>query len=540
VREEQVAAELPQRGLGGAAAGRTGNGPPFALAIVALFGFAAVAFVHRGMVFGSDQALFLDYAAALRSGGVLYVDVWDNKQPGIFWLYALANLLFGDGWHGVRVGYALWLGAAGAAVAALLRFARPRSPAWIWGPIFTVGVLSLRTDSDLPAQIEVLTGLPLATLLLLCATLPASPQRRSLRWLAAGAVAAGLALLKLVLLPVAAAIVCCALAWHWARRDLAARDLLRAAFAMGAGAALALMPVAVHFWWHGAMAEFLWTTFEYPRLAVREIQGQRPEILVAALRWLFMSTAGLLPAAMLALWSARGRWRTREGLLTLACAAWAASALGVIVLQRFSWWPYHMAMVVWPIGVLAALGLSSRPAGERRLGGVATGIAAAFLMAHVAWFGAKVLRSPDWPLDAASTSALETARRVAAAANAPCRSIYAIGDYPGVVDATGLRQALPTQGVFPGAWLPAQVQRMPQQLADVRPDLVYVDPFMRERLQLAHPGFFARIDAWLADDYVHRATDEHGGNWWERRGERGGGDCVPRPRFRIPESTPRQ
>lgn len=34
-------------------------------------------------------------AINLSEGGVLYQDYWDNKQPGLFWFYGLAGMLFG-------------------------------------------------------------------------------------------------------------------------------------------------------------------------------------------------------------------------------------------------------------------------------------------------------------------------------------------------------------------------------------------------------------------------------------------------------------
>lgn len=37
--------------------------------------------------FDGDQALFLYFAQAIDHGEKLYVDVWDMKQPGVFWFY---------------------------------------------------------------------------------------------------------------------------------------------------------------------------------------------------------------------------------------------------------------------------------------------------------------------------------------------------------------------------------------------------------------------------------------------------------------------
>ena len=43
-----------------------------------------------------DQALFLYFAQAIDNGERLYVDVWDMKQPGVFWFYWLGGRIFGS------------------------------------------------------------------------------------------------------------------------------------------------------------------------------------------------------------------------------------------------------------------------------------------------------------------------------------------------------------------------------------------------------------------------------------------------------------
>jgi len=47
------------------------------------------------MPFGSDQALFTLYGRQLAHGAVLYRDLFDMKQPGIFLFYTSAEVLFG-------------------------------------------------------------------------------------------------------------------------------------------------------------------------------------------------------------------------------------------------------------------------------------------------------------------------------------------------------------------------------------------------------------------------------------------------------------
>ena len=46
-------------------------------------------------VYGPDQALFAYFGNRLAHGAGLYVDVWDVKPPGIFWIYALITRIPG-------------------------------------------------------------------------------------------------------------------------------------------------------------------------------------------------------------------------------------------------------------------------------------------------------------------------------------------------------------------------------------------------------------------------------------------------------------
>lgn len=59
-----------------------------AAAVIALVGLPTINFAY-----GPDQALFVYAGDAIARGKTLYVDVWDVKPPGVFWVYALATRL---------------------------------------------------------------------------------------------------------------------------------------------------------------------------------------------------------------------------------------------------------------------------------------------------------------------------------------------------------------------------------------------------------------------------------------------------------------
>ena len=531
---------------------------------------------------GNDQALFLYYARAMREGATLYADLWDNKPPGIFAFYVGAAVLFGEGWGAVRLAFALWLGVGAGAIAALCRIVAPGRLAWMIAPALTVGLALLRLDAERPAQVESLLPTLLAVLMLLMVLEPVSTAARSARWIGAGLIVGLVAAFKPVLVPVALALCLTGLVWRMGRREL---SMPYAAMAVGLGiigTLLVWLPIAVWVERHQIRPEFVWTMLRYPQLALAEVPMQKPAMLVAALRWLAVTCGLLLPAAALYAWqtvagAGAGEDRSdshrardsghdsapaserRPGLATLVtvmCTAWLVSGLAMILMQRFSWWDTHMDLVVWPIGLMAALGMGmgrnrssdrgvsvnrgrARPAVWLRASQLASLLAIGAMALHGARFLQAASGSSEWPRPAIEREALETARTVMAASITPCGTIYAIGDQAGVERETGLRQAIATHGLWFGAFLPSQVRRLPAELESARPDLVYFDGAERHDFAAGYPAQALEIERWLARDYTPGAVDALQGQWWQRRrSPQDATDCPMAQRFAIPGGDP--
>ncbi len=502
---------------------------------------------------GNDQALFVYYARAMREGATLYADLWDNKPPGIFAFYVGAAALFGEGWGAVRLAFALWLGLGAGAIAALCRVVAPGRMVWMLAPALTVGLALLRLDAERPAQVESLLPTVLAILMLLMVLEATSAAARSARWIGAGLLVGLVAAFKPVLVPVALSLCAVGLGWRMLRGELSVRTGL---FAVGlgiGGIALAGLPIAVWVSRHQVVPEFVWTMLRYPQRALVEVPMQQPAMLVAALRWLAVTCGLLLPAATLFAWRARAgedldealdeglsegggegnsaRRPSVASLVAMMCIAWLFSGLAMILMQRFSWWDTHMDLVVWPIGLMAALGMdgsmnrgadSVRERGSRtrawpRAGQLVSLLAIGMMVLHGARFLQAASRSSDWPRPAIERDALETAHSVVAASLTPCGTIYAIGDQAGVERETGLRQAIATHGLWFGAFLPSQIRRLPEELEAARPDLVYVDGAERRDLAARYPAQSLAIEGWLARNYIPGAIDALQGQWWQRR-----------------------
>jgi len=529
---------------------------------------------------GNDQALFLYYARAMREGATLYADLWDNKPPGIFAFYVGAAALFGEGWGAVRLAFALWLGVGAGAMAALCRIVAPGRIAWMIAPALTVGLALLRLDAERPAQVESLLPTLLAVLILLMVLEPVWSAARSARWIGAGLIVGLVVAFKPVLAPVALALCLSGLAWRMARRELSIPAAVRATGLGIVGTLLVWLPIAVWVERHQIGPEFAWTMLRYPQLALAEVPMQKPAMLVAALRWLAVTCGLLLPAAGLYAWQAgAGKgWRDSDSgrdsdrhdhldseaasdprpglaaLVSVMSAAWLLSGLAMILMQRFSWWDTHMDLVVWPIGLMAALGISisvsissdrdstagadlgrTRPAVWQRAGQLASLLAIGMMALHGVRYLQAASGSSDWPRAAIEREALDTAHTVMAGSITPCGTIYAIGDQAGVERETGLRQAIATHGLWFGAFLPSQVRRLPAELESARPDLVYFDGAERRDFAAAYPAQALAIERWLARDYTPGVVDALQGQWWQRRrSPQDASGCPMAQRFTIP------
>ena len=87
----------------------TSHGRPSQIMAEVLWGLAAllviavVGALKLLTPFDGDQALFLYFAQAIDQGERLYLDIWDMKQPGIFWFYWLGGKMFGFTSFGVKL-----------------------------------------------------------------------------------------------------------------------------------------------------------------------------------------------------------------------------------------------------------------------------------------------------------------------------------------------------------------------------------------------------------------------------------------------------
>jgi hypothetical protein len=315
-------------------------------------GAAALA-LHEPL--GGDQYFFLYGARSLAEGSVLYIDFWDIKQPGIFWLNGVALQFANPELAVMLLDMMAWAITAVLLTRLVERDGGPPSVS-IWVPA-VVGLLFVAVRPvGAAGQVESFLGVLLASLL----SLVIAPRVSGRAWFVFGLVSGLVMLLKLVWL--LAPVLLFAVAFMAGPQRLAMsrlRDALQAALPALAGFALVAAAAAATLARTGSLGEALYVTFVYPFIGLDQGTAAPLDRLVAAVAWSAKALAGFAALVLARMMLLRHvRWSRLEwGLL-----AWIAAACALFLIQRLSWWFYHLLPIwagVMALGLVAAGRLSA-------------------------------------------------------------------------------------------------------------------------------------------------------------------------------------
>jgi len=464
----------------------------------------------------SDGVLFELGARRLAAGAVFYRDLWDIKQPGIYWFYQ-AGLALGVGVVGPRL-----LEIAGALVGALA--VRRLTARWdlhpgveFLAPVLVVGTYLLLTHRGGVLVVEGLT-VPLLVVVLAAAwpALPAGGDPRGpAGWAVAGLAAGCVGVLKLIYLPLPATLLLGALIASRTSAGGRAGRLLAAA----AGAAVPLLATVAYFAAHGVLGLAWTTTFRIPLESVSSSDRE-----TAYGNWVEMGvelSTLLVPLTLVALATVRRR-RTLVRELTVLLVV---LEIVVLAFQQYAT-PYRFLVVVAPMGVLAVVGADvvwrrlTAP-GSRAGVRVVALLAAAVLALPLArgpqrlLFAAKDV--PAWGLGRAQRDARDIVLTSAHTADdvepvrglvRPGEAIYVFGQ-PQLYTELGTYEALEITG-WAATLMPERVWReRDRELVRSRPRLVFVDASIADAVRDHSPGFTAM----LAASY-RRVGSTPGGTWY--------------------------
>lgn len=351
---------------------------PTVIILLTLIAVALIAVWKLFETFAGDQAMFVVYAAEINRGALLYRDIWDLKQPGIFLFYLAGGKLFGFTEFGIHLFELLyWLTFSVILSVTLKRYFSNAVFASLT-PLLTVGVYYAVCGSWHLTQVEGLVGFPLY-LTLWTAVESLRTQAKMTRFALlclSGFAGAVVLVFKLLFLPIIVLFWLTILISFIARhRDTAwLKVLFRTADPILFGAAIPLGAVVLYFAWHDALSIVNYTYFEYPAQAVTAFAGEnRLPILKQGLHW-FMTTFSSL-IILIFVWGlvvlkgtkAQNKRFVSElflklrqaDLLTVNLFLWVFAGLGIILVQRLSWWEYHYLLLLVPLGILAMKGIEA-------------------------------------------------------------------------------------------------------------------------------------------------------------------------------------
>lgn len=466
--------------------------------------------------FGFDQAQYTYAARLLSRGAVLYADVWDPKQPGLFLFFLAGGWLFGFNEVGIHLFELIYLLAGVGLIAWVLRKRFRSRIAHGMVPVLTVGAYyaSARAPNVL-TQLEWLVGIPLFASLWLA--IVALGSRKRLHWLLSGTLGGIVVLFKSLLLLVVFAVWFTVLFWSLRNGTTSRREAFRGLVWLAAGGLLSWLPFGLYVAVHGLWDLVVFTYLEYPRMAIELFPPSPLRLAKSTVKFaVLFSPLIFLAAAFLA------RLRPkRVDSLTLGLIAWLLSGTAVVLMQH--WWSYHFYLLLWPIAILASLGLDEILAGPRARGRLWAGIAV--LCAPLLYYATVNLlslvdhRFAIQPQDRLAYQTQHFGPHLSAIVDevaflreegTSAGPLYVLGN-PTYLYRAGRDMASPIIGGIPEVWPPELWEQTLTDLKASRPPFIFVQDGYGDYLETRGP----ELGAWIASTYHTHKQGSHG-TWYRR------------------------
>lgn len=352
--------------------GRTASGArDFAVGAYLAMALALVAFGALKLVllpFDGDQSIFLMAGETIASGGRIYVDYWDVKQPGIYLFFAAGGSLFGFTSWGVHLfEIAYWI----AVSAVIWRLLAPMLVnGWLASsvPLVFLATYFGHAGRWHATQVEVLAAGPLAIAIILVCRALQTKQPAGWYYFFAGMCAGITFIFKLPLAPTYLALFGAVWVHLWfvdRRRDLA--PYLQSCLSVVAGVCVALAPLLAWLHWQGLIGELWYVTVQYPREVIADgIPAHDGYMRAAAGLWFLISAvAGLCFVVALYLWFER-RSKPLLFVLPVVCIGGIAASIAI---QIYSLWEYHFQLFFMPVAFLFVVAIDRFLVLSRRHGG---------------------------------------------------------------------------------------------------------------------------------------------------------------------------
>jgi len=317
---------------------------------------------------GRDQGQFSTLADGVLHGKLMYRDLWENKPPGVVWLYVTAIAIMGRDYVGIHVLQAVFATLTALSIALLvLRATGTLKAAAAAAILYVINAGGIVFGGFwATAQTEVFMDFPIVTaLVLLLAARDAHDRRASIMACAAGLCLGWVILLKYSAIPLAALIL---VAW---RRNLGLGRWLRIMAVFACGFALPGLALAISMAASGTWEDFFHATVTFNLEYLHNAENSRG----AFLEKVFYAWDILLPfyipaafAVFVSLPRGKGKETHDLGRVLTAVAGllWGLSLIEVFWQGKF--WIYHYHVVLLPLALLAGVGVARAESWARSAG----------------------------------------------------------------------------------------------------------------------------------------------------------------------------
>ncbi len=330
-------------------------GPTMRLIALGAWGVAAVWVVMSlTYPFGWDQGLFAWVGGVIVQGGLPYRDAWDFKGPLVYYVYALAQALFGIHLWSIRILDALLLMAATRAIWQAASALTDGATAGWTALIFVLWYASHSFWHT--AQPD---GWAAMLLIISLGPLFRSPGAAGTGQLIATGLAIGSATLykplyaAFVLLPVLHVLL------------TTRRGRIAAVAAIAGGWLLPIVTTAAWFAAHDSLGELVAVHLRYAAAYV----SLSPENPLRGLVEYLLSSRVIAVALPLVLYGGVVLWRTERRPATILLTTWSALVVAFVVFQN-RFYAYHWLPILPAAALLGAVGLHVLAQRQRTLAGI--------------------------------------------------------------------------------------------------------------------------------------------------------------------------
>lgn len=313
-----------------------------------------IGIIQSRTTMGGDQSLFVVIAQQLDMGKVLYQDLFDYKQPGIYLFYLLAGKVVGwddIGIHLFELGY--WIIFTLILFYAVKEYQLFRLQ-YFYSllPLFIIGVYYCNAHWLHLTQLEAIINFPIFLIVWLLDRAYKSKGNLFLTYFATGVLVAVVLLSKLVFAPIIAGFFLIHFLFVWKAHNLT--YIVRTQiFPLVLGFVIPVSVFLFYVFHHHIETLVFDIYFKIPASVIGLTDQIDPERLMTSVKWFIKKMIVFLILAGIGVFMIR---KIESHFLSLLLA-WAVVGLFVVLMQKTSWWAYHFQLLYVPIGFFAAIGL---------------------------------------------------------------------------------------------------------------------------------------------------------------------------------------